>query len=1211
MGRRIFGLLVGVNDYPDSVGNLYGALNDVDHYSQYLTDNYPKDSLCLEVLKNSDATRPNIIKSFREHLCRAAKDDVVLFQYSGHGARWKSAQNFNRFYPEGYDEGLVCYDSRRGNGNFDLADKELAVLVSEASRSGAHVAIVLDSCHSGSGTRSADDMVQLKSRLTHTVDEERPLESYLDGYYSKRMGRGDSITMPVSQHILLAACERDKQAFESSARRGIFSTMLLELLAKHGSDISYADLFVRIRATIGRVALGQTPQFEVSQGFNSNMGFLGRTVSSRPRRFTTYFDDASGSWQVGCGALNGLVQTSSKPTSLLIFEEDGEEVIANGNATAIDLSKSNIEIDKQLDLTARYQAELTSLPVPMIAIDVIASDEVQDRVEKYQAENSEFLNLALATRGPACCEYRIIEEQGNLIFRRKDGQLIMGVEGIGEASVQFLFESCLRPVSRWEHLLGLQNRSKEVDTTILPFSLEVVGTGRHAGTYDESLRCLLAPGEQIECRLKVKNLSGQRMYLALIHLDDEYKISALYEDEVPAGDSEVTLKIGKRDPFGMGLKEKDGDWATHRFKLFASPKKIDTFRINQKKIEVGKIVQPTVSRSLFLDESDAREQPNEISWFAQTITVDLVADKASVDSTQTEVANGQIQIKGHPAFKAQVAVCGPPLNGRGVGGSDFALALEQQGLELINWSSSRGAPATTLELNHIENSESLTDQPLEIQLNSTLDDNEYILPIVFDGTHVLLAGEAGKNDEGKTNVTIRQLPTRDDGSRGVFNSIKFFFFKTVLQQKNVNQLSWFEFDENGDIRQHKDAFTKKFAAAKNVLILVHGFLSESKSMARGLFNHLEQSKIPLHQQFDLVLGYDFENLNTSIPETAVDFEKQLVAAGFGKDDDKNVTILAHSMGGLIARQFIEQGVGKDCVDSLIMCGTPNNGTPFGKMEQGRKILTLLTSMVLNPITLPITGAAGILASLMSLTVHSGMVTKAIDNLDPEGEFLRNLNASPDPGVQYITLAGDYRAISESTGLFERLLNKLNVKKLSDWVFGGRSNDFAVSVESANAINPARKPPAKSAELGCYHLTFFDEMQTFNEIWNSTPSIDGTTCNARPESKSSNDSKSQEANLSPAGKSSSPGDMKQDLGNIESVAMMDKPKVSFDELQTVMDLNNNLGNREAKVDALRAAAKNVDASAANLEEVELFELADKMRKLADNLRSSSRMLGARK
>ena len=147
MSSQVRALLVGINAYPPGVGALSGCVNDVDHFRDYLVRNFDPSRLGIEVLKDADATRDNLIRAFRQHLGKAGPGDVAVFHYCGHGARWASAAAFHDFYPDGKDEGLVCVDSRRPGG-YDLADKELAVLIAEVADRGAHVAVILDCCHS-------------------------------------------------------------------------------------------------------------------------------------------------------------------------------------------------------------------------------------------------------------------------------------------------------------------------------------------------------------------------------------------------------------------------------------------------------------------------------------------------------------------------------------------------------------------------------------------------------------------------------------------------------------------------------------------------------------------------------------------------------------------------------------------------------------------------------------------------------------------------------------------------------------------------------------------------------------------------------------------------------------------------------------------------------------------------------------------------------
>ena len=329
--RRVFALLVGINDYSPSVGRLSGCINDVDRFTGWLQDSFDPRALCLEVLKDADATRDNIIRQFRAHLGQAGPDDIVLFQYSGHGARCRSAEPFKQFYPDGKDEGLVCIDSREPGG-FDLADKELAVLLAEVARNDPHIALMLDCCHSGSGTRGADDFTQARPRVTHEIHDERPLDSYLDGWFAERLGRGESLRIPASRHILLAACERVQKAWEGRNHHGVFSTALLDVLSATGTDLSYADLFVRARAAVRRYADDQTPQFETFLGFDAYDGFLGRGATGRGKRYSVYF--AADAWQLDAGALHGLPNDPDRVVELALYPEADRDMLAGHARTS-------------------------------------------------------------------------------------------------------------------------------------------------------------------------------------------------------------------------------------------------------------------------------------------------------------------------------------------------------------------------------------------------------------------------------------------------------------------------------------------------------------------------------------------------------------------------------------------------------------------------------------------------------------------------------------------------------------------------------------------------------------------------------------------------------------------------------------------------------------------------------------------------------------
>ncbi|MEO5583718.1 MAG: caspase family protein, partial [Saprospiraceae bacterium] len=143
--KTIYALLVGVDNYPPPTPKLGGAKNDINKIKSYLEKNFNDRPLHIKTLLDQEVTYDNFIDSFRTHLGQAGSEDVVWFHYSGHGSRQFSAPEFVELNSGGRDETMVLYDSRPSGQ--DLADKEMAVLLSELSEKDPHIMVTLDCCH--------------------------------------------------------------------------------------------------------------------------------------------------------------------------------------------------------------------------------------------------------------------------------------------------------------------------------------------------------------------------------------------------------------------------------------------------------------------------------------------------------------------------------------------------------------------------------------------------------------------------------------------------------------------------------------------------------------------------------------------------------------------------------------------------------------------------------------------------------------------------------------------------------------------------------------------------------------------------------------------------------------------------------------------------------------------------------------------------------
>ena len=565
--------------------------------------------------------------------------------------------------------------------------------------------------------------------------------------------------------------------------------------------------------------------------------------------------------------------------------------------------------------------------------------------------------------------------------------------------------------------------------------------------------------KEIRGKFKARNRTPQTLHFVLAYFSTSYGIHILRNDPVNPGDEYVTL--WGEDPKDYFYLEDEDNESIENFKLIVSTEKVDDFLLSQDDLEMGKIASSTRAIG---SVKPMNKMVHQNEWFTKNCRVKVVRQLDQVSAIDSSLAKGRIVIKGHPSIKANLSMSAAKSPSRGAGeGFDFYKAFERQGMEMLNFAGTRGDNESILELTDIQNAAALKENPLEIEVNVPLKDNEGILPLVFDGQHVFLGGDPYKDENGNTHITIDHIPDVPDNRRSLGGSLKLYFFKTYLKQESVNQLRWVEFKTDDSFEYHKSMVADKVAAAQNVLLLVHGIIGDTEAMAKGV------KACGLDQKFDLVLTYDYENLSTPIAETAQQLKSQLAEAGLQENDNKRLTLLVHSMGGLVSRWLIEREGGNKVVDHLVMCGTPNNGSPLGKIDDARKILNVLTGLSMNyiPVLIPFS------SFVLLLLNRSKKLTPTLEQMNPASDFIKTLNKSDDPGIPYTILAGDVDAYKEpSDQFFAKMLVKAGQSSIFEALFARQANDIAVGVESILGIEGQRSMAPVRRNVACHHLNYF-------------------------------------------------------------------------------------------------------------------------------------------
>ncbi len=272
-------LLVGINDYaPEGPGgpDLRGCVNDVRDMAHTLNalGIVPPTPGSMRILTDGRATRANILSGLSWLLGRAAKDDVLVFYYSGHGS-WAADTNGDEIDKK--DETICPHDyATAGMIKDDDLRKAFGGLPA-----GVNLDVILDSCHSGSGTRELAAMAAAPEELQVTV---RFIDPPLDyGYFleanptirvqgllkptpeEQDRGTREIVLVPGLTHVLWAGCRDYELSGEGSiggSVRGFFTYCFCKVLRNAGVNITRARVDALVAADLAKMGVSQHPQLE-------------------------------------------------------------------------------------------------------------------------------------------------------------------------------------------------------------------------------------------------------------------------------------------------------------------------------------------------------------------------------------------------------------------------------------------------------------------------------------------------------------------------------------------------------------------------------------------------------------------------------------------------------------------------------------------------------------------------------------------------------------------------------------------------------------------------------------------------------------------------------------------------------------------------------------------------------------------------------------
>ena len=1049
--KNLYVLLVGVNDYSPPNPVLKGCIKDIDQIEAYLNEFCAKEyNLKIRRLENATATYENVKKGFREHLGAAGPDDIAWFHFSGHGSEEKTAPEFLPLEPNGKDQTIICIDSGIGDVPH-LADKELAVLIHEvATKNKAnppHIVISLDCCHSGSGTRSVGEDIGWTSRSAPSSGGTRTLDSYADGYYTKLT----NIEVPTSKHVLLSAC-KSVQLAGDMPQGGAFTTGLVKALRAAQGNISYTDLFLKARSTVQSVRENQTPQFDTVQNFDPYVRFLEGSPSGSRDLYEVIKQD--GNWYVKCGAIHGLPTQPAAPIEFDIYTAPPEKVLkGSAKIKSVGAQLSRIEVEGDIggvvnffkQLTGEevaYRAAIRQLPTPPDMAMLTGDTQLMEKI--LGKPDIKPKTIAWAQPGESASIEVKLDASSITVMDLEQHKKAFVTDGSTDDHIITVMDALDKMVD-WRRFIALENknRASKVKDMVRYELHEINAEGAIKKHTDAQVR-IMASSESMAKRIPsfrpvvhVSNIQ-QNLYFYLFFVAFDYSISCpggeiVYRPEEHEDKSDVEIPLWKKT-LGWG-PGKDNTEDTCHFKLLVTTEPLDHQQFLQSGLGAHRDILGEPAPEKVFDD-----------WAAMDIAVTMVRQDHNLNANaDVSLADGNISIKAHPGLQGTVSVGHAEANTRSSSPINAFARLPQGGrLTPLDFSPSRSQQTqNVIEINDIRlaDEHALEQQPLEINFKQTVGDNEMILPVAFDGQHFRVIGDATTDASG-TVIKVREIPdiVRTDGAgdRSILKSLKMTLCKVSLGDQQVNQLRWADINSNGDITLMRENLGLKVGKAKKTLLILHGLAGDGATMLKAMRDNLPATNL---SAYDLILVYDYESLNTPLDETAQTLATTLTDYGFGTDD-RRITIVSHSIGGLVARWMIEKAGGKTFVDHCILVGTPNNGSMYGRIDAYRKWAQTVLDIAMNfiPAIVPFSGL------LLKFFKTASDLGGSIAQIDPDSEFINKLNSSADPGIKYTVISGDAAGVDYEGSGYAGFLNSAK-SKLGQYMSSNEPNDLFAPVRS--------------------------------------------------------------------------------------------------------------------------------------------------------------------
>jgi len=413
LSQNKLALIVAVGEYPaTSKIKPIASVNDVKYVKTALSRN-GFEQKNIDTLINSKATKKSILNALTQLSEKAKKDDIVVIHLSSHGQQIRDQKTIElgKDEDDGYDEAFLPYDAMPKynptgyKGENHLRDDDLYPLLLNIRKklgSGGSMLVLLDACHSGTGTRD-ESFAVTRGEPVPFLDPENPLDSIINlSSAEAKQGFFEAQADSLSNMVVISASsphQVNKQVIINNEELGSLSYSFYKALTEMTGGNTYELLFEKIRATMQAFIPEQIPMME---GYGQQIIFNGKYRSREDKIYLRVgYKGGAGAEDTIFSIEKGLLDNIATGTRCKIYKADSDEIYTSAVIKRVDNFRSYGAAEKKLNKTELYEVRMDEenygnleAAVKLSFIETDASAKALEKQVKQLMKPYSFLRIA-------------------------------------------------------------------------------------------------------------------------------------------------------------------------------------------------------------------------------------------------------------------------------------------------------------------------------------------------------------------------------------------------------------------------------------------------------------------------------------------------------------------------------------------------------------------------------------------------------------------------------------------------------------------------------------------------------------------------------------------------------------------------------------------------------------------------------------------------